>query len=113
MTVVKQSLIKDSKTIHASILKRIEQLKLKQSDIIKDAAKYDITIQSSSLSKYLDHGNVKGGLGEETIIWLCIRYGIDIFLMVGTGKIVDGKLKIELSEYNETKALAKLKVIFG
>ena len=46
-------------------------------------------------------------------IWLSIRYGIDVYLMVGTPKIEGGKLKIDLPEYNEKKALAKLKVIFG
>jgi hypothetical protein len=107
------SIVKDSKSIYSCLLKRIEQLKLRPSDIIKDAEKHGKKIESASLSKYLKHGNVKGALSEELIIWLSFRWGIDVFLMVGTPKVVDGKLKIELPEYDEEKAIAKLKLIFG
>lgn len=107
------SIVKDSKTIYKFLIQRVKELGLRPTDIIKDAEALGVKIESASLSKYLKHGNIKGALSEELIIWLSIRYGIDVYLMVGTPKIEDGKLKIDLPEYNEKKALAKLKVIFG
>lgn len=112
MKSTKPSIIKDSKTIHSFILKRIEELKLKPADIIKDAADLNMKIESASLSKYLKHGNCKGGLSEEIIVWLCFRYGIDLSLIVGTPKIKNDKLEIALPPYNEAAALAKLKLFF-
>jgi hypothetical protein len=112
MKSTKKSIVKDSSRIHGFILKRIEELKLKPADIIKDAADLGMKIESASLSKYMKHGNCKGGLSEENIIWLCIRYGIEINLMVGTPVIDNNKLTLDLPPYNEEKALAKLKVLF-
>lgn len=111
-TEVKSSIIKDSKQIHSFLLQRMSELKLKAADIVKDAEERGFKVDSSSLSRYLKSGNVKGSLSEEAIIWLCIRYGIDLMLLAGTPKIVEGKLRIELPKYNEAVALAKLKVIF-
>lgn len=109
----KRSIVKDSKVIHKFLLQRIEELKLKPADIIKDASVRNMKIESASLSKYLKHGNVKGGLSEEAIIWLCIRYGVPIALMVGSPKIEGGKITgTNLPAYNEEVALATLKIIF-
>lgn len=113
MKTSKSSIVKDSSRIHSSIILRMEQLKKSSSTIIKEAESHGVKIEFSSLSKYLKHGNVKGGLSEELIIWLATFLGIDIVLIVGTPKIVDGKLKINLPDYDEEKAKAKLKVIFG
>ena len=113
MKTSKNSIVKDSTRIHSSILLRMEQLKKTPSVIIKDADRLGTKIESASLSKYLKHGNIKGGLSEELIIWLSTFLGIDIVLIVGTPKIVGGKLKIELPEYSEEKAVARLKLIFG
>jgi len=110
---VKNSIIKDSKQIHSLLMKRIEQLKLKPAGMIKDAETHNMKIDSSSFSRYLKSGNVKGSLSEEAIVWLCTRYGIDLMLLAGTPKIVDGKLKIELPPYSEVLALSRLKLIFG
>ncbi len=109
----KNSIVKDSKSIHAFLLVRMEQLKLRPTDVIKDADKLGMKIESASLSKYLKHGNIKGALSEELIVWLATRWGIDVAMMVGTPKIVEGKLKIELPEYDEVRSLGRLKAIFG
>lgn len=113
MKTNKNSIIKDSKTIHSFILKRIKELELTPASIIKDAEGFGRKIEAASLSKYINHGNINGALSEDNIIWLSTRWGVDITLMVGTPTLVDGKLKINLPEYNEKKALAKLKTIFG
>jgi len=111
--VKNNSIVKDSKTIYKFLLQRIGELKLRPTDIIKDAEALNMKIESASLSKYLKHGNIKGALSEELIIWLATRYGVDVYLMVGTPRIDGGKLKIELPQYDEKKSLAKLKTIFG
>jgi len=113
MKTNKNSIIKDSKSIRAFLLQRIEELNLSPADIIKDAESRGRKIENASLSKYMNHGNVRGALSEDIIVWLATRWGVDISLMVGTPKLVGGKLKIELPQYDESKALSRLKTIFG
>lgn len=109
---IKKSIIKDSSSIREFIKQRIKELDLKPAGIIKDAGERNMKIESAALSRYLKNGNCKGSLSEENIVWLCLRYGIDVMLIAGTPKIKDNKLKIELPPYNEEQALAKLKLIF-
>lgn len=107
----RKSIVKDSQKIYQFILQRIGELKLKPATIIKDAKDRGMKIESASLSKYLLHGNCKGSLSEEAIVWICTRYGIDLKLVVGTIKVT-GKMESLLPPYNEKKALEKLKLFF-
>lgn len=111
MSDQRKSIVKDSTKIHSFLLQRIEELKLKPAAIIKDAAGLGMKIENASLSKYMKNGNCKGGLSEETIVWLCIRYGIDLKLIVGSIKL-EGKMEAILPAYDEAKAITKLKTLF-
>jgi len=109
-----RSIIKDSDTIRRSLLKRWEELQKVPNDILLDARNRGMKFTFANLSKYMNHGNVKNSLTEESIVWLCIRYGIPIKLLVGkptldpTGK----KLVMVEEPYNEKKCLENLNQIF-
>lgn len=109
----KRSVIKDSSTIRESLIQRMQELNMKPSDLVKDAETLGRKIDNGALSKYVNHGNVKGALSEEDVVWIATRWGIDIQLVVGKIKIVQGKLNIVLAPYKEEEAINKLKLIFG
>lgn len=112
-TNTKKSIVKKSESIRTFLQQRMAELNLKPADIVKDAIERDVKIDNASFSRYMKHGDVKGSLSEEAIVWLCCRWGIKIQLIVGSLVITDGKLKVTLPPYNEQKALEKLNTVFG
>jgi hypothetical protein len=58
-------------------------------DVAKDAARFGMKkIDEPALSKYINSkkGVVHGSLTEYSIYWLCLRYGIDIQILVKQAK---------------------------
>ena len=97
----KTDVIQASISIKNKLKERLKELNLSYRLIILDAKKHNISITKSSLSKYLNYDSpVEGCLTQTNIIWLCFRYCIDI------------RVKSELKEYNEKRALEKLKLFF-
>ena len=95
-------IVKSSSVIRNSLRERLDELELSLHGISKDAKERGRPIAVSSLSRYFNHGAyVKSSLSQESILWLCIRYGIDI------------GLHIKKPDYEETKAISKLKRIFN
>lgn len=86
----RKCVIKESKKIYKALWGRFNNLGLSYSDIVADAAHHDRKFTSSSLSRYYkqfdEDGNfkeaVKGSLSQEDLIWLCLRYCINISLTV-------------------------------
>lgn len=111
--VARKSIIKSSKSIRTFLQQRMNELSLTPAFVVKDAKDRGIKIDSASFSKYLHKEESSGGLPEESILFLAIRWGININLIVGTATISDGKLKVSLPKYDEAKALKQLKTIFG
>ena len=109
MTSIKRSLIKDSNRIRTLLSNRFDELETTKAKVTKDARARGMRFTVQSLSKYLNHGNIASTLSEENIIWLCIRYGIDINLFVGTPKLEDKKLTLKVPAYNEEACINKLK----
>lgn len=86
------SIIKQSKDIADAIFKRITELNLTLQDVIEDAEnKCGKRIHKAQLSRYLNHKFDMPTLTENDILWICIRYGIDV------------NLNIEMKRYDETR----------
>ncbi len=107
-----RSIIKDSERIRAQLIKRWDELKMTRNTVHLDATLKGATFTMASLSKYVNHGNVKNSLSEEAIIWLCTRYGISIKLLVGKPTLKGTTLTMVEEPYNEQKCLENLKLIF-
>ena len=99
----KVDLIVSSQNLKNAIKKRISELNLSYSDIIKDAEEKNVIgITKSSISIYFNSNYPASGcLSQKNVIWLALRYGIDL------------KVIIKLIEpYDEKAALKKLKKYF-
>jgi hypothetical protein len=97
----KRSIIKQLPIIRRELGKRFEELGLSYTQITKEAQKFEQTnINVSTLSRYFD-GQSKNSLTEESIIYLCHRYGIII------------KINVVTVPYNEEECIEKTLKIFG
>ena len=93
----RRDIFKESVTIRTLLLRRLKELRLKSKEVVADANSYGIIFNEAALSRYLKNGNVKGTLSQYNIIWLCMRYGIEV------------ELTSKLTPYNEKKCLNKIK----
>lgn len=110
---IRQSIVKSSKSIRVYLEQRMTELSLTPSAVVKDAKERGVKIDSASLSKYLHTPDSVGGLPEEAILFLALRWGIKVHLVVGTPTIVNNKMSISLPPYDEEEALKQVKAIFG
>lgn len=96
------SLVKSSLIIKNLLKERFKELNMKIVNVVKDAnEKGNKALNKSNLSLYFGHNIPMYGFPkEEDILWLCIRYQIDI-------RLISKKL-----EYNEEKALQELNKYF-
>lgn len=109
----KFSVIKSNEKIRKAIIDRIKELDLSQQKIILDAAMRGYKMPMDMLSRYLHHGDTRGSLREDQIIWLALRYGVYIQLNVGKPVISpEGALSYKVSKYNEEEALKELHKIY-
>lgn len=107
---LRRCLIKSSKAIHIAIITQFANLNLDYREVIEDANARGMMFDKSALSKYLNtfnengvfKGYAKGSLSQENIIWLCVRYGIEVNINTRIRKKM---------VYSETEM--KLKKIFG
>ena len=91
-----------SNSLKKVLEERFEELSLTNRDIILDARKNgNKTISASNLSIYFNYNKpMSGGITHTNLVWLCVRYGIDIHVSI---KKVD---------FNNTKCLDNLKKLF-
>ena len=95
-------IVKSSSKIKKALTERFKELRITKSDIVQDAEQRGHPIGLSTLSRYLNKGAyVKSGLSQEHILFLCVRYSIDI------------KLIINVKDYNKSEAIENLKKYFG
>ncbi len=100
------SIVKDSSALRDALEKRLIELYpnngngFKQNLVIKDAEERGFKIAAAPLSKYFKRID-KGSLSEMQIVWLSLRYGIDLLL------------RVNAKPFDEAEALTKLKNIFG
>lgn len=114
------SIVKDSSKIKQALLKRLQEVYPSDkgqgyigAKIIQDASERNFKITAGCLSRYFANKTNKSILSEEQIIWLCVRYGLPIQLIVGKIVIDNNKIGIEIPRYNESESLKLLKQIFN
>jgi hypothetical protein len=113
------SLVKDSSNIKSKLLTRLKYLYpsnnggYKGTLVIQDATERGFKITSEQLSRYFSGKPQKNTLSESQLIWLCLRYGLTIRLVVGDPIIKDGKLSYDIGDFNEAEALKLLNKIYG
>lgn len=113
MATIRNCIVKNSTRIRTLLKARFKEIKRTNSEIVEDARLHGRQITGGSLSRFLNKGNVQSTLSQEDIIWLCIRYGIEIQLMVGTPKAQpDGKIKLFVPPYDEENCLKYVKRFF-
>jgi hypothetical protein len=101
MATVRNCIVKNSTRIRKLLIERLSELNKSNSDVVKDARSRGREITNSSFGRFINHGNVKSTLSQEDVVWLCFRYGIEIQLMVGSPKVIDGKITLTIPKYNE------------
>lgn len=109
----RKSIIKQSSTIRTALHKRITELNLSYTQLKNEAEKFGVKgVRIEMLSRYFS-GTQQGKLPEDAIIFLCLRYGIDILLGVGTPVIsAENRLLFKILPYNEDKAIGRVKMVF-
>jgi len=96
--------------IKTLLFERWKELDLKVAEIVNDAAERHMKICPTRLSRYKN--GKKLGISEDQLLWLCTRYGIYIHFKIGKPVLVEGKVKYEITPYNELEALTMLKKLF-
>lgn len=96
-------IVKASKKLRKALSQRLSDPVFGSlSDICEDAMEKGMKIDKSGLSKYLTKEfPISGALTQEQILWLAVRYSIDI------------KLKIEVELINEEQAFLNLQKTWG
>ena len=114
------SIVKDSSKIKQALLKRLQEVYPSDkgqgyvgAKVIQDASERNFKITAGCLSRYFANKTNKSILSEEQIIWLCVRYGLPIQLIVGKIVMDNNKIGIEIPRYNESESLKLLKQIFN
>jgi len=116
-------IIKSNSLIKRRLLNRFDDLSLLNKDIVRDAEERGYRIQESCLSRYLTKPpEVTGSLSQEQILWLCMRYCVNVKLVVrpymelknATDKgLPNGTLVPYEEKYDETAAINNLVKFFG
>lgn len=73
-------LVKESLAIRTLLNKRFDKLKLSSRAITNDARDKGRGFTEQSLSRYRKHGNVKGSIQTDDVMWLCDKYNIKLKL---------------------------------
>ncbi len=92
-------IIKSNSTIRDLLFKRIADQNLLFIDVVQDARKRGRCIDQGALSRYMNKNfQSVSTLSQENILWLCVRYGVDVQ--------IEAKY---IGVYNEKKCLERLK----
>lgn len=110
----KKAIIKDSSTIRDLLEKRIiAELGLSYTQVAIEAERFgQNNIKVETLSRYFKKVP-KNALTEESIVFLCYRFGIPIRLTIGIPeKVENGKVMCSLPKYDEKSCIQQVKKLF-
>ena len=94
-------LVKNNKAINNALKERFKELDLTYQAVSNDSLNFSIKgINRSSLSRYFSN-NIKGSLTHEQVVWLCVRYCIEL------------KMKIKVMPYVEAIGKDNVKLLLG
>lgn len=82
-------ILKESVEIRTLLNKRFNKLNLSARAITNDARDNGRGFTEQSLSRYRKHGNIKGAIQSEDVIWLCERYNIKLKLTAVAKKFIE------------------------
>jgi len=103
----------ESIIIHKALFDRWAKLNLSAADVIRDATARGLKgLTHSRMSKYKTRGS-KETVSDQQLRWLLVRYAIPFFWDIGTPKVIEGKLKFVIPEYDELECLKNLQKIYG
>lgn len=78
-------IVKESTKVRELLNNRFERLSLSGRAITQDARESGRKFTEQALSRYRKHGNVKGSLQTEDVLWLCDKYSIKLTLKAQKG----------------------------
>jgi len=78
-------ILKESLQVRTLLNKRFDALKLSSRAITNDARDNGRGFTEQSLSRYRKHGNVKGAIQTDDVMWLCDKYSIKLKLTAKKG----------------------------
>ena len=95
-------IVKSSKTLRDSLKLRFKELNLTYDKVVADAKEKGLSITKSNISALFNQSLPgKNYPSQRQLLWLSIRYSIDI------------RLIIEIKKYDEEYAIKRLKLFFG
>ena len=97
--------------LRIEVVTRMENLAFTAAFLCADAAERGMAIKPDRFSKYVK--GKKGGLTDEQLLWVATRLGIYININLGKPVLSDGRLKWNITPYQEQECLNRLKLIFG
>lgn len=89
-------IVKNNSDIRELLFKRITEQKMLWIDVVADAKKYDRLLHISQISRYFN-GTTQNALCQDDILWLCMRYGINV------------SIEVTANKYNEKKHIQAIK----
>ena len=98
-------IVKSSAIIKKKLTERFAELEnLSYGDVSRDAKKRGMKIAVSSLSRYFGKKpHVRSGLSQENILWLCIRYCINVQLKIKVKSFDQETADTNLAKYFPNK----------
>lgn len=94
-----ESIVKASEIIRKHLRSRFVELNISNDKVAADARLHGIKLHKQQLSKYFNN-KPEGFPSDETLIFLCFRYGIDVHL------------NVKLLPYDEIDCLKKIAKYF-
>lgn len=82
-------IIRESEKVRNLLNKEFDKRELSSRLITSDARKSGRSFTEQTLCRFRKHGNVKGTLSTDDIMWLCDKYGIE--LKLSAKKVSNGK----------------------
>ncbi len=73
-----KDLLKENSEIRSLLEEKFQELGLTNQAIANEGRKAGHKLNKSVICNYRLHGNVKGTISHESLLWLCEKYGIDI-----------------------------------
>jgi len=101
----------DNDFLRQEVIKRLAEIDWKDSDLFKDAEERGMKIEASRWTKYKK--NKSGQITDDTLVWICVRIGIDIAVRFGK-PVFDGKeITWKILPYNEYECISKIQQIYN
>lgn len=100
----------ESAELRGHVFKRMEELSMKDVDLLNDIEERGVLIQRSRWSKYKT--GKKGGITDEQLLFVATRLGIIVSITFGKAILKGNTIYREVGQYNDQEAMDRLKLMF-